>query len=361
MFTLQRMKAGSRCDLIALFNLGKAVKRMKKWEGYVHGVDIGGWLSQCDHTIETYENFITEKDFETIKSWGLDHVRIPVDYEVAEDHTEYIDRAVAWCEKYGLNMILDIHKTRGFSFDSGEGEEGFFESEKYQESFYELWEKLAKAYGNIGERLSFELLNEVTDKEYCEPWNRISLECVKRIRKIAPSVKIVIGGYYNNSIEAVKDLAMPYDENIVYTFHCYEPLVFTHQGAYWAPGMDTSFRMSLDATYAEMEEHSKEQLSQVTVGFDGFDGNDRLSAAFFDKHFSEVVKIGEERNVPIYCGEYGVIDLASSKEALRWYSFISESFNKYGIGRAAWNYKQKDFGLVDEHMKDVLPELVKYL
>ncbi|MBQ6258591.1 MAG: cellulase family glycosylhydrolase [Lachnospiraceae bacterium] len=334
---------------------------MRKWEGYLHGVDLGGWLSQCDHTVETYENFIKESDFELIRSWGLDHVRIPVDYEVAEDHTEYIDRAIGWCEKYGLNMILDLHKTRGFSFDIGEGEEGFFASEKYQECFYALWEKLAKFYGNIGERVAFELLNEVTDKSYCEPWNEISIKCVKRIRKIAPSVKIVIGGYHNNSIEAVKDLAMPYDENIIYTFHCYEPLIFTHQGAYWAPGMDTSFRMPLDTTYGEMEEFSKKYLSQITVGFSGFDKEDKLSAKYFEEHFAEVVKISEERNVPIYCGEYGVINLASAQDTLKWYSYISAAFNKFGIGRAAWNFREKDFGFVDEHMKDVLPEIIKYL
>ena len=174
-------------------------------------------------------------------------------------------------------------------------------------------------------------------------------------------MKIVIGGYHNNSIEAVKDLAMPYDENIIYTFHCYEPLIFTHQGAYWAPGMDTSFRMPLDTTYGEMEELSKKYLSQITVGFSGFDKEDKLSAKYFEEHFAEVVKISEERNVPIYCGEYGVINLASAQDTLKWYSYISAAFNKFGIGRAAWNFREKDFGFVDEHMKDVLPEIIKYL
>ena len=119
--------------------------------------------------------------------------------------------------------------------------------------------------------------------------------------------------------------------------------------------------MSLDASYGEMEELSKKYLSQVTVGFDGFDKDDVLSAKYFEEHFAEVVKISEERNVPIYCGEYGVINLATAQDTLKWYSFISAAFNKYGIGRAAWNFREKDFGFVDEHMKDVLPELIKYL
>ena len=42
-------------------------------------------------------------------------------------------------------------------------------------------------------------------------------------------------------------------------------------------------------------------------------------------------------------------------------SLINSAFEKYGIGRAAWNYREKDFGLVDDHMKPVLDELLKYL
>ena len=100
---------------------------------------------------------------------------------------------------------------------------------------------------------------------------------------------------------------------------------------------------------------------QVVVGFDGLDENATLSSAYFDMYFAEAVRVAEERNVPLYCGEYGVIDRANPEDAMRWYECISESFNKFHIGRAAWNYKEKDFGLIDEHMKDVKQQVVKLL
>ena len=31
---------------------------MREFKGYVHGVDLGGWFSQCDHSKERYDNFI---------------------------------------------------------------------------------------------------------------------------------------------------------------------------------------------------------------------------------------------------------------------------------------------------------------
>lgn len=334
---------------------------MKEWQGYEHGINLGGWLSQCDHTKEHYESFIQQEDIKRISEWGLDHVRVPVDYEVVDNAIEYIDRAVEWCQNFNLNMILDLHKTHGFSFDDGEQETGFFDAPHYQELFYELWKKLANRYAGLQDKIAFELLNEITDKEYGEKWNRISTECIKRIRKIAPKTKIIIGGYYNNSIEAIQDIALPYDENVIYTFHCYEPLIFTHQGAYWAPGMKKDFRISLDSTYRDMDEMSKKYLSQVTVGFEGFAPEDKLSVQFFDRLFAEAVKIAEERNVALYCGEYGVIDLADPLETLKWYNIISEAFNKYKIGRSAWTYRGKDFGIVDEHMNTVIDELINKL
>ena len=342
---------------------------MREFKGYTRGVNLGGWLSQCDHTEKRYSEFVTEKDIENIKSWGVDHVRVPVDYELVEEADgtpkeggfRYIDDVISWCRKNGLNMILDLHRTYGYSFYDGDGEVGFFESESYQERFYKLWEKFAEKYGKNDDMLAFELLNEVTKKEYCELWNNISNECIRRIRKIAPSIKILVGGYYNNSVEAVKDLAMPYDENIVYNFHCYEPLIFTHQGAPWIPTMDTSYRVSVKDTYKVMAEGSRKNIEQVSTGFDNYPEDTILSERYFEDIFAEAIKVAKERGVDLYCGEYGVIDRAAPQEALAWYKIIGNVFNKFNIGRAAWNYKEMDFGISDARLDGVRDELVKYL
>lgn len=342
---------------------------MKSFEGYMHGINLGGWLSQCDHSKERYETFIVENDIKLISEWGLDHVRVPIDYELieAEDGSyieagfDIIQKVIDWTGKYGLNMVLDLHKTFGFSFDFGENESGFFENEAYQERFYRLWSELSRRFGKYSDRLCFEILNEVTDKEYSDTWNRISTECIKAIRKNAPDIKILVGGYYNNAIDALKDLAMPYDENIVYNFHCYEPLVFTHQGGYWVPGMDTEFRMPFESTYAEYEKNTKTKLEQNSHDFLDYDQDKKIGIEYFEDLVSEAVRVAEERNVTLYCGEYGVINLVSAEDTLKWYKMICSVFDKYGIGRAAWSYKEMDFGLTDEHMKDVFEELKKII
>ena len=337
---------------------------MRRWLGYERGVNLGGWLSQCCHTKEHYDSFIVEEDVERISSWGFDHIRVPVDYNLVEkedgSYSEngfaYIQRVIDWCGKYQLNMVLDLHKTAGYSFDAGEKEEGFFGSESYQERFYQLWEEFARRYGRYEHRLAFELLNEVVDPSLCKKWNGIADTCIRRIRKITPKISILVGSYWNNCVAAVKDLAMPQDKNIIYNFHCYEPLVFTHQGAGWVAGMKEDFRISIHSSYQVILEETEKLLPQQTDIFPkNLDKNQPLDEKFFIEFFGEAVKIAEERGVRLYCGEYGVIDRAETEDAVVWLKAINKAFDHYGIGRAAWNYKGMDYE-INEAMRQELIE-----
>ena len=343
---------------------------MKSWKGYQKGVNLGGWYSQCDYSQERFDHFIEKQDIAVLASWGLDHLRLPVDYNLVETEAgEYIEEGFAriakvidWCGEYGLNMVLDLHKTCGFSFDKGEHQDGFFRDPALQERFYRLWEQFATRFGGFAGRVAFELLNEVTDKELSPVWNGIADTCIRRIRAIAPTVDILVGSYWNNSVAAVRDLAMPQDEHIIYNCHCYSPIVFTHQGAPWVDGMPHNMRCAFDGTYAD--------YGTITHGL-GLDlggpfcapedSGVKMGPDFFEREFADAIRVAEERNVALYCGEYGVIDRAQPEDALKWYKAIHTVFAKYGIGHAAWSYREMDFGLSDEHMKPVIEELKAYL
>lgn len=58
---------------------------MRRWIGFEHGVNLGGWLSQCDYSKERLEHFIVEEDIKRISDWPVDHVRLPIDYNVLQD------------------------------------------------------------------------------------------------------------------------------------------------------------------------------------------------------------------------------------------------------------------------------------
>ena len=218
---------------------------MRIWKGYQHGINFGGWFSQKEHTEKHYQTFITEADFATVARWGLDHVRIPVDYELVEseggilkeDGFRWIKQCILWCRKYDLHMILSLHKTAGYSFadesDSGE----FFTNLALQARFISLWQEFAKRFGNDSDVVAFELLNEAADMHTAKDWNQIAANAIAAIRSVAPDVFILAGGIHYNGADGVTLLDAPADSRIVYSFHCYDPIIFTHQTAQWIKGM----------------------------------------------------------------------------------------------------------------------------
>lgn len=342
---------------------------MKNFVGYQHGVNLGGWLSQSDYEKEHLENFITEADIERIASWGCDHVRLPFDYNVilgadntvSADAFIYLDRCVEWCEKHGLNIILDLHKTPGFSFDKGERESGFFEEERYQIIFRKMWLRIAERYADKADHVAFELLNEITDRKFAVPWNGIAAQTIREIRSVAPDNFILIGGIFNNSIYGLTLLDKPCFDNIVFNFHYYNPLVFTHQRAHWLDNMKPDCDINYPDTKEVYRRKTLENLgSEHSNAFDGF-GGEMIDISFMEWEMSVAVEVAEKLDVPIYCGEYGVIDQVPDERLLRWYNDISAVFNRYGIGRAAWTYREKDFGITDPCRRKIMDKIVKLL
>ncbi len=344
---------------------------MKKLIGYMRGVNLGGWLSQGSKEKTHLDSFITKDDIKRIKEeLKCDHLRLPVDYEIIDNEGEivesgfnYIESCINWCREYNLNVVLDLHKTPGYVFDDIEGSKGFFDNLELENRFLTIWDRLSKRFSKYTDMMMFEMLNEVTDSSYLELWNDLALRCIKVIRNNAPKVKILFGGVNYSSVASVKYIPEPYDENIVYNVHCYEPLIFTHQGAYWVENMPRDFRIS----YPFKKEEYLTLLKKVPQAECGPFKNDpeklieKLGVDFFREIFKEAVEYAEKNNVSLYCGEYGVIDLAEPKSSLRWLKDINTCFEEYGIGRAIWSYKEMDFGIIGDHYSSIYDEIINVL
>lgn len=114
--------------------------------------------------------YITERDFITIKAMGLNAVRIPVPYFIFGDREPFIgctaelDRAFSWAKKYNLQILIDLHT-------APEGQNGFDNggicgvckwSQNPQEVEFVLsvLERLAQRYGTHKSLWGIEVLNE---------------------------------------------------------------------------------------------------------------------------------------------------------------------------------------------------------
>ncbi len=345
---------------------------MKELQGFMKGVNLGGWISQfAKYDEEHFATFITEKDIDYIASLGFDHVRVPVDYNVLETEEgelketgfHYLENCRQWCEKAGINMLIDLHECYGYSFDPLKKDmdrEKFFSDEALQARFFKLWREIATRFADYQHQVAFEPLNEVVLVEVKDLWNQIATKYVKMMREIVPDAYLVIGGVCYNNVLTVPLLDVPIDDKIVYNFHCYEPMIYTHQGAYWVDEMPRDFRIGYPKTLEEYRETSR-SLSQNLAGAVFDEGISEIGEAFFEDIFKPAIEKAEKDNVCLYCGEYGVIDLAENEGKIKWLSDIHSVFKKHGIGRALWNYKEKDFGLVDESFESIKDQFIAIL
>lgn len=318
-----------------------------RWEGFMAGANLGHWISQYENhgNKEHWDNYIIASDFAQMRSWGMDHVRLPVDYpmferddapgQYLEEGLHYIDWALEQCRRNGLNLVLDLHKTPGFFFfDNKEaGKNDLFNSPAKQERFLNIWRMFAKRYAGEGDNLAFELLNELVCEDSL-PWNALWPKAVAAIREISPKRKIVVGSNRWNSVDELKNLTLTDDPNVVYNFHCYAPIVFTHQRAPWESWLmeyQTSvvYPVPVEEHRVFLEKHNPTFLGKYKV-------IDRAAMADILRPAAEFIAAHQR---PLYCGEYGVIANADLGSTVRWLDDITSIFNELGIGHAVWSYR----------------------
>lgn len=114
--------------------------------------------------------YITERDFVTIKSMGMESVRIPVPYFIFGDRKPFIgcieelDKAFNWAEKYGLTILIDLHTVplsqNGFDNGGISGVCRWAQNPDEVEFALSVLERLAKRYGNRKGLFGIQPLNE---------------------------------------------------------------------------------------------------------------------------------------------------------------------------------------------------------
>jgi hypothetical protein len=330
-------------------------------------VNLGGWLSQYQYYDHAhFKSFITEQDIQRIASWGMDHVRLPVDYPVLETDERpfkykesgfaYLDQCLAWCKKAGLSLIIDLHQAPGYNFANFSAST-LFTDPLQQERFLSLWIELARRFQAEGDNLTLELLNEIVLPD-SRPWNLLSQRAIQAIRGIDPQRIIILGGNHYNSITGLSELDLSSDQRIVYTFHFYEPMVVTHQNAPWVPFLqDLDPQVDYPGTYSRLGDFIKAHPDYHSALRSYVDTS--LDKDYLRKLLLPAIEFRHRSGQALYCGEYGVINRAPAAARFNWHRDFVDLLREYKIGRACWSYKAMDFGLVDLSGNIVDQEIVQ--
>ncbi|MDR0472913.1 MAG: glycoside hydrolase family 5 protein [Treponema sp.] len=305
---------------------------------FSRGVNFSGWFEAGNAHSIPFTKYI-EQDFIELKSLGADHIRLPVrmhdmtsgppDYTLDPLLLKFLDTAVEWAEKHGLYIIIDNH-----SFDPQIDTQTSIEN-----ILLPVWAQIAERYKNRSDYVVYEILNEphgISGRN----WGEIQGKAIEAIRKTDQKHAVMVGGTDWNSINALAGLPAYEDHNLIYTFHFYDPFLFTHQGASWG-----------DPLLVHLEgvpfPYDKSRMPSLPPALDGNWIKNSLEHSYQKDSLPETlyasldkaVAFSRERDVPVFCGEFGVYLIQSpNKDRVRWYEIVSRALDRRNISRASWDY-----------------------
>jgi endoglucanase len=312
-----------------------------------HGINASAWFAQVydprGYTKEHFQSWTTAEDIALIKSMGFDHVRLSVNPqpmmlnhrpdEIPADYLSYLDAAVRMILDHGLAVVIDIHPESDFKAR-------LTKDDSFVQEFSDFWRALARHYSAWDtDRVFFEILNEpeFTDRYR---WYGVQAKVATAIRDGAPENTIIAaGGRWSDDDELVF-LEPLRDHNVIYTFHFYDPHIFTHQGANWGA---YSWHWVRGLHYPSSPESAAKVAAAVPDALDRMAviryGQDHWDAQRIDAEITQAGEWGRQRGVSVICNEFGVYrEYADPKDRAAWIHDVRTSLEKHGMGWAMWDY-----------------------
>jgi endoglucanase len=195
-----------------------------------------------------WRKFLKEDDLKALRDAGFDFVRMPVDpspflsdqtVALRDDLYASVLGSVRMINRAGLKVIVDMHLIpAGGSRKNGMAE--VMDEPQTFDRYVDMVRKMARTLaGEDPQKVAFELMNEPIvdcDSDGTSLWPDRQQKLFAAARSSATKLTLVLtGGCYSaaSSLEKIDPKAIPGD-NVIWTFHSYDPFLLTHQGATWA-------------------------------------------------------------------------------------------------------------------------------
>ncbi|MCU0905637.1 MAG: glycoside hydrolase family 5 protein, partial [Tabrizicola sp.] len=343
------------------------------------GVDLGLWIKwhsvremlEDPSRLDPYPDWqreVTPRMLEVLVEQGFDFARMPTDpapmlaFGPGEQQDKLIAGIVAATQTAtdaGLKVVVDFHPIwRG-------DETGGFEDvpEDLWPEFVVLVGRVAAALSRFSaDEVAIELLNEpIID---CEAvyggaearWPAMLAEAHAIARANAPDLTIVLTGACWGQANALATLDPDdiNDDNVLWTFHSYDPYLFTHQGASWTSSpekyvWDLPYPPSslTDARAAELASEAKARMAAAEGQADA-DAIDEKIAEYLalpdsivTANIERAAAWADEHGLPrdrILLGEFGGLHTVDGKSLPRdWYlHFIADKRKAAEAAGMSW-------------------------
>ncbi len=315
------------------------------------GVNLTNWF-QTSGTQQIQFSKFTKKDFENIKSLGCDVIRLPINlfymtdgkpnYTVDTRFFDFLDQAVTWAEDLKIYLLLDNHTTDDLASKNPD----------LETTLVKVWKQMATHYKDRSNYILYEIMNEPNGLTTVN-WSIIQQKAIDAIRQIDTKHTIIVGASNFNNYNDLSLLPVYSDKNLIYTFHFYDPFIFTHQGASWpVPSMAPLIHVPFPYNASSMPQFpSALKGTWVEKSFNNYAINGTVTKI---KQLIDVaVAFKTSRNVNVYCGEFGVY-MSYSNDANRvyWYGVVRQYLEENGIAWTTWDY-EGGFGIFNKGSKEL--------
>jgi aryl-phospho-beta-D-glucosidase BglC (GH1 family) len=329
------------------------------------GWNLGNALDAPDGETSWGNPPITPELLVAVKNAGFRVVRIPVtwskhtgpgpDYTIEKSWLERVRQVVDQARAAGLYAVINVHH---------DGADGFTEVEwltlndasgkttpendaLVRARFLAVWTQIAKTFGDYGEELLFESMNEIHDgygapdprhMAFINQLNQTFVDVVRKSGGNNTQRHLVVPGYNTNIEHTLKGFQLPTDstqKRLTLSVHFYDPYLFALQAKVHTWGATSPGRDDWG-----QEDHVLKQF-------------DQLKATFID------------RGIPVLMGEYGATHQAGYEDYRRYYmEYVTKAAVERGIVPVYWdnggqNSGGESFGLFDRRSGSVLhPEIL---
>ncbi|GAC1424953.1 MAG: glycoside hydrolase family 5 protein [Flavisolibacter sp.] len=323
------------------------------------GVNLSNWFNSYSDKAQ-YATRFNSTNFKQIRDFGFTHVRIPIAWEILflennpstlnPNNIHFVDNALKSATDAGLVVILD-------ALHGGDErvENRMATDENYVNKISIYWKAVIKRYRFLyhPDQLFFEVMNE----PHVNPnnvssilwWPKVQKTLIDSMRAVDQHHYIIVGGGLWNSIYGLKKITPYPNIHLIYNFHFYDAMEFTHQGATWAGDLlskisGVPYPSSPPALDSLVKSYSDPSIKNALTSY----GNQYWNRQKMDSIMKDISGWAASNNIDyLTCNEFGSYKPNAPRQGrLNWVDDVRQSLEKYKIGWTMWEYDE-GFGLIE--------------
>lgn len=341
----------------------------------------------------------TATDLARLRQAGLDFLRIPIDpgpFLAGTDQEKGIlfdvaGAAISDALTADLSVVVNIHANGATHYWNPERMLASTAAPAFS-AYRTLVGEIAGRLGRLGSsRIVFEPVNEPAGECSSAAWLDVQMELLTTARAAAADLPLIATGGCGSMVSglvALDPTPLQALGPLFFTFHFYEPYLFSHQGAPWMgepvyrslnavpwPASAGTLEQTLAAVRARMDQDAATPAADKQAVYEEtqrvlkvyFDAQpDRL---FIDRYLAMVQAWGQRNGIEsarILMGEFGALRsdaryvAAAAPDRARYVGDVRRSAEAFGFPWAFWNLFD-GMGMIDDATRAFDPAITEAL